>query len=119
QWLNAEESEGIWAPSQFRPRIFASHVARTHGISYRKARQSVRLAHQLRDDTPEFGRALRSGNIGPDHVHALASTALTSPARIAALSEHISTEAESGRLDPDGEDPDGEDPDGEDAPSTG
>ncbi|HLR28458.1 MAG TPA: DUF222 domain-containing protein [Ruania sp.] len=106
QWLNAEESEGIWAASQFRPRIFASHVARTHGISYRKARQSVRLAHQLRDDIPEFGRALRSGNIGPDHVHALASTALTSPTRIAALSEHIST----------GDDPDSGNPDSMNSP---
>jgi len=115
QWLNAEESEGIWAASEFRPRTFASHVAHTHGISYRKARQSVRLAHQLRDDLPEFGRALRSGSIGPDQVDALASTALTSPARIAALSEHVSVEAESDRDDPGGEDAPGT----EDGPDSG
>src|SRR5699024_4574091 len=58
---------------------------------------------------------LRSGSIGPDQVDALASTALTSPARIAALSEHVSAEAESGRDDPGGEDAPGT----EDGPDSG
>src|SRR5699024_11598979 len=93
QWLNAEECDGIWAASEFRPRTFASHVARTHGIPYRKARQTVQLAHQLRDDIPEFGDALRAGTIGPDQVDALASTALTSPARLAALRRRVGLDA--------------------------
>src|SRR5699024_8209734 len=92
QWLNAEECDGIWAASEFRPRTFASRVARTHGIPSRKARQTVQLARELRDDIPEFGDALRAGTIGPDQVDALASTALTAPARIAALSERVSLE---------------------------
>src|SRR5699024_10283924 len=87
QWLNAEESDGLWAASQFRPRTFASHVAHSHGISFRNARRSVRLAHQLRDDIPEFGESLRAGKIGPDQLEALASTALTSPARRAAMAD--------------------------------
>lgn len=98
QWLNAEECDGVWAASQFRPRTFASHVAHTHGISYRRARQTVKLAHQLRDDIPEFGEALRDGTIAPDQVDALAATALTSSTRIAALSEPVGTEAEQGSV---------------------
>ena len=89
QWLAVEETDGLWATTAFHPRTYASHVAHTHGISYRNARQIVRLARQLRDDIPRFGAALRAGTIGPDHVHAFASTALTSPTRIAALEEPV------------------------------
>src|SRR5699024_6686653 len=63
-----------------------------HGISYANARRAVRLARQLRDDIPCFGAALRDGRISPDQVEALASTALTSPTRIAALAEPITTD---------------------------
>ena len=89
QWLAVEETDGLWATTAFHPRTYASHVAHTHGISYGNARQIVRLARQLRDEIPRFGAALRAGTIGPDHVHAFASTALTSPTRIAALEEPV------------------------------
>ena len=89
QWLSVEEADGRWATSALRPRTYASHVARTHGISYANARRAVRLARQLRDDIPCFGAALRAGTIGPDHVDALATTALTSPTRVAALAEPL------------------------------
>ncbi|HIZ36834.1 MAG TPA: HNH endonuclease [Candidatus Ruania gallistercoris] len=92
QWLAVEETDGLWAASAFHPRTYASHVAHTHAISYRNASQMVRLARQLRDDIPRFGAALRAGTIGPDHVHAFASTALTSPTRIAALDEPVELE---------------------------
>ncbi|WP_147919177.1 HNH endonuclease signature motif containing protein [Ruania zhangjianzhongii] len=93
QWLTVEEADGRWATTAFHPRTYASHVAHTHGISYANARRSVRLARQLRDDIPRFGAALRAGQIGPDQVDALATTALTSPTRIAALAEPITTDA--------------------------
>ena len=89
QWLAVEEADGRWATTVFHPRTYASHVAHSHGISYRHARDIVRLARQLRDEIPRFGAALRAGTIGPDHVHAIASTALTSPTRIAALDEPV------------------------------
>lgn len=91
QWLTVEEADGRWGTSAFRPRTFASHVAHTHHISYASAKKSVRLARRLRDEIPLFGAALRAGRIGPDHVDALASTALTSPTRIAALAEVVDT----------------------------
>src|SRR5690625_3413286 len=113
QWLLAEESDGRWATSAFRPRTFASHVAQSHHISYANANRTVRRARQLRDAIPCFGAALRAGQVGPDHIEALATTALTSPTRIAALAEPVdSTESEGGNTSavPDN------DPD--DAPST-
>ncbi|HIZ37092.1 MAG TPA: 13E12 repeat family protein, partial [Candidatus Ruania gallistercoris] len=92
QWLAVEEADGRWATTVFHPRTYASHVAHSHGISYRHARDIVRLARQLRDEIPRFGAALRAGTIGPDHVHAIAATALTSPTRIAALDELVELE---------------------------
>src|SRR5699024_10487344 len=95
QWLLAEEADGRWATSAFRPRTFASHVAQSHHISYANAHHTIRLARQLRDAIPRFGAALRAGQVGPDHIEALATTALTSPTRIAALTEPVaSAEAE-------------------------
>ena len=94
QWLAVEESDGLWSTSAFHPRTFASYVAHTHGISFGNARQTVRLARQLRDEIPQFGAALRAGRIGPDHVHAFASAALTSATRVAALDEQVELEEE-------------------------
>ncbi|WP_169579577.1 HNH endonuclease signature motif containing protein [Ruania albidiflava] len=97
QWLLAEEADGRWATSAFRPRTFASHVAQSHHISYANANHTIRRARQLRDEIPRFGAALRAGRVGPDHIEALATTALTSPTRIAALAEPVgSTESEGG-----------------------
>ena len=93
QWLTVEEADGRWATTAFRPRTYTSHVAQTHGVSYANARRAVRLARQLRDDIPRFGAALRAGEIGPDQIDALATTALTSPARVAALAEQLDTDA--------------------------
>src|SRR5699024_2297029 len=63
--------------------------------SYANANRTIRLARQLRDAIPRFGAALRAGQVGPDHIEALATTALTSPTRIAALTEPVaSAEAE-------------------------
>src|SRR5699024_12573837 len=81
QWLLAEEADGRWATSAFRPRTFASHVAQSHHISYANAKHTIRRARQLRDEIPRFGAALRAGRVGPDHIEALATTALTSPTR--------------------------------------
>src|SRR5690625_2293998 len=89
QWLLAEEADGRWATSAFRPRTFASHVAQSHHISYANAHHTIRRARQLRDAIPRFGAALRAGQVGPDHIEALATTALTSPTRIAALAEPV------------------------------
>src|SRR5699024_1441886 len=75
--------------SAFRPRTFASHVAQSHHISYANAKATIRRARQLRDAIPRFGAALRAGQVGPDHIEALATTALTSPTRIAALAEPV------------------------------
>ena len=94
QWLAAEEADGRWATSAFRPRTFASHVAHTHGITYGNARQMVRLTRQLRDEIPQFAAALRAGEIGPDQVVAFASTALTSSTRVAALDEQVELASE-------------------------
>src|SRR5699024_11421171 len=97
QWLLAEEADGRWATSAFRPRTFASHVAQSHHISYANAKHTIRRARQLRDEIPRFGAALRAGQVGPDHIEALATTALTSPTRIAALAEPLDNTGENGR----------------------
>src|SRR5699024_7871933 len=113
QWLLAEEADGRWATSAFRPRTFASHVAQSHHISYANAHHTIRRARQLRDAIPRFGAALRAGQVGPDHIEALATTALTSPTRIAALAEPVgSTEPEGGHT------PAASDNDPDNAPST-
>ena len=109
QWLTVEEADGRWATAAFRPRTYATYVARTHGISYANARRAVRLAHQLRDAIPCFGAALREGRIGPDHVDALATTALTSPTRVAALAERLTLDGP----DAEGASADGTDDDAE------
>ncbi|HLS64429.1 MAG TPA: DUF222 domain-containing protein [Ruania sp.] len=92
QWIAAEEADGLWAASECHPRTYASYVAHTHGISYSHARNTVRLARQLRDEIPQFAAALRAGKIGPDQVQAFAATALTSSARVAALAEDVQVE---------------------------
>ncbi|WP_147918989.1 HNH endonuclease signature motif containing protein [Ruania zhangjianzhongii] len=98
QWLAVEETDGLWSTSTFRPRTFASYIAHTHGMSYGNARQTVRLARQLRDEIPQFGAALRAGEVGPDQVHAFAATALTSAARVAALDEQVELEDQQGPI---------------------
>ena len=92
QWLAVEEADGRWATGPGRPRTFASHVAHTHNVSYASAHRAIRLARQLRDAIPQFAAALRAGRIGPDHIDAFTSTALTSPARIAALADPVDSE---------------------------
>src|SRR5699024_7634016 len=92
QWIAAEEADGLWAASECHPRTYASYLAHTHGISYSHARNTVRLARQLRDEIPQFAAAFRAGKIGPDHVQAFAATALTSSARVAALAEDVQVE---------------------------
>src|SRR5699024_4808115 len=82
---------------------FASYVAQSHHISYANANRTVRLARQLRDAIPCFGTALRAGRVGPDHIEALAATALTSPTRVAALAEPVGS-AESEEQTPPGAD---------------
>nr|WP_237728278.1 HNH endonuclease signature motif containing protein [Cellulomonas sp. APG4] len=86
-WLTRIEADGRWALDAVRS--FAHWVAWSHGLSLATARRDVRLARTLRDDLPLTAAAAAAGQIGPDHVWALASIAATSDARRAALAAPV------------------------------